>query len=318
MSWRGLLLTGSLFVAGGFLAHEAIVVYNAPGPLTRPTAVVVPRGSVSVVADALLRAGVLEARVPFRAFAGLTAWQGPLRSAEFLFPKNASLAAVLAVLRAGRPVQHLLTIPEGVTASRIAMLVADASALVGDVETPAEGEVLPESYAYVLGVQRSVVMARAARSMAARLGDAWRSRAADVTLRSPREMLILASMVERETHVGSERPMVARVLLNRLGRGMRLQSDPTVAYGDSGGANDLSSGLSKAALERDTPYNTYVLSGLPAGPICAPGLASIDAVAHPARSKALYFVADGRGGLVFADTLEEHNRNVERYRGVAR
>ena len=316
---RKLFIAGSLLVGGGvLLAYLATGEYDAPGPLTRPLAVVVPHGGANAVAATLRAAGVLDDVAPFRIFAALTAWQGPMRSAEFLFPKGASLRSVLIVLRAGKPVQHLLTIPEGLTASRIVRLTTEAGGLAGDIDLPMEGAILPESYSYVLGAERNAILARAAKAMSAALEEAWDARAAGLSLRSPRELLIMASMVELETHVGAERPMVARVLLNRLDRGMRLQSDPTVVYGESGGAGDLPSGLTRAALGRWTPYNTYMLPGLPAGPVCAPGAASIAAVAHPASSAALYFVADGRGGLVFSDTLERHNHNVERYHALTR
>ena len=315
---RRIFLTGCLLTAGMLVGYSVLAAYEAPGPLPRPEVVLVPHGGTEIVAAALRKAGVLGASAPFRVFATLTRWEGPLRSAEFLFPKGASLASVLKVLRTARPVQHLLTIPEGMTAARIAALTVDASGLVGEVALPAEGAILPESYAYVYGAERDAVLARAAQAMKAALGTAWRSRAGGLRLRSPRELLILASIVERETHVGRERPLVARVLLNRLARGMRLQSDPTVMYGESGGVGDLPDGLTRAALERLTPYNTYEQPGLPAGPICSPGPASIEAVAHPADSMALYFVNDGLGGLVFADTLDEHNRNVGTYRASRR
>lgn len=306
----GVVLAG-LGVAAGFGLTSA---YEGPGPLAQQRDVVVPHGTSRAVAEALQQAGVLDGTSLFRVFAAVTAWQGPLRSAELSFPAHASVEQVLAVLRTGRPVQHLLTIPEGLTAARLGALVARARGLAGDIELPREGAVLPESYAYAFGATGRSVLSRAERAMDERVMEAWRSRAPDVKLGSPREMLILASLVERETHLPAERAMVARVFLNRLARGMRLQSDPSVVYSESGGDGELPGGLTRDALERVTPYNTYVLPGLPEGPICSPGAASIFAVAHPARSDALYFVADGTGGHVFADSLAEHVRNVQRYR----
>ena len=304
------ILAGAVGLAG----YAAVNAYQAPGPLRRAQAVVVPRGGTADVARALQAAGVWDGLLAFRLSATLTSWRGPLRSGEFRFPAHASLGAVLAVLRESRPVEHLLTIPEGLTASRIAVLVAEASGLTGDVEVAPEGRILPETYAYEWDASRAAIQSRLRQAMARTLADAWATRDGGLPLRSAREMLVLASVVERETHLAVERPLVARVFLNRLERGMRLQSDPTVIYGESGGNGELPRGLTRESLERMTPYNTYVLPGLPAGPICAPGKASIEAVAHPSQSRALYFVADGTGGHAFAERLDEHVRNVERYR----
>ncbi len=304
--------------AGVLAGYAVLGAYHAAGPLDQARDVVVPRGGSAALARTLEAAGVLHDPLAFRVSAALTAWQGPLRSGEFTFPAHVSLATVLAILRGARPVQHLLTVPEGLTASRIATLLAGASGLAGEVDLPAEGELLPESYAYLFGATRAALQSRLRQAMAHTLADAWASREGGLPLRSAREMLILASLVERETHLAAERPLVARVFLNRLQQGMRLQSDPTVIYVESGGDGELSRGLQRDALERVTPYNTYMLPGLPAGPICAPGKASIEAVAHPARSAALYFVADGTGGHAFADSLEEHLRNVARYRRLPR
>ena len=309
----------SVFAGAGILAgYAAIGAYEAPGPLREARAIAVPHGSTAAAATALQASGVLDDTWAFRISATLTAWRGPLRSGEFSFPAHASLGAVLAVLREARPVQHLLTIPEGLTSSRIAILVAGANGLAGEIELPSEGEALPESYAYQFGATRAAMLLRLRQAMAHTLAEAWSARDGGLPLRSPREMLVLASLVERETHLAAERPLVARVFLNRLQHGMRLQSDPTVIYSESGGDGELPHGLTHESLERVTPYNTYVLPGLPAGPICAPGRASIEAVAHPMRSGALYFMADGTGGHAFAERLDEHLRNVERYRRLRR
>ena len=179
---------------------------------------------------------------------------------------------------------------------------------------PREGGVLPQTYDYEWGRTRRGAMRRMEAAMTTALERAWVARAPGLGLRSPHEMLVLASMVERETGVASERPLVARVFLNRLAAGMRLQSDPTVAYAANGGNGPLDRPLTRSDLAFDNPYNTYVVAGLPPAPICSPGIAALMAVAHPALSDALYFVANGSGGHAFAATLEEHVRNVERYR----
>ena len=299
---------------GALVAYGSLRLIWADGPLAHDTDIVVPRGSSSAVGEALAGAGVVRSVTLFRIAAGLTGWQGPLRSAELAFPSHASVAEVLFILRYGRPVQHLLTIAEGLTAARIGELVARARGLTGIIEVPSEGEASPESYAYVLGTPGQAVMTRAVGAMRAAVAQAWAERDSGLPVRSPRELLVLASLVERETHLAAERSLVARVFLNRLRLGMRLQSDPTVAYVESGGTGELPQGLKREALAQPNGYNTYVVSGLPAGPICSPGLASIRAVAHPARSGALYFVADGSGGHAFAEGLAEHVRNVQRYR----
>jgi UPF0755 protein len=186
--------------------------------------------------------------------------------------------------------------------------------LSGEMPAIEEGSLLPQTYGFERGTSRASVVARARAAMEKVLAEAWAARAADLPLASPREALVLASIVERETARPEERARIAAVFLNRLKQGMRLQSDPTVVYAASDGAGVLDHALTRAELERDSPYNTYKAGGLPPGPISAPGGASIRAVTQPARSDELYFVADGAGGHVFSRTLEEHNRNVARWR----
>ncbi len=303
---------------GAALGLGALGVYRAPGPLAGSTDVVVPRGGFGAISRTLQDAGVVESARALDVGEALTFWQGRVRAAEFSFPAGASLEQVLLILRHGRPVQHLLTVPEGVVASRVAQILAAAPGLAGDIVLPAEGGFLPESYAYERGASTESVVQRAAVAMAREVDRAWETRSADMTLPTKRDLVILASLVERETHLGVERPLVAAVFLNRLRLGMRLQSDPTVVYAVSGGGSELSHGLRRDELAMGSPYNTYVLAGLPAGPICNPGMASIEAAAHPARSDALYFVADGTGGHAFARSLEEHVKNVARFRQMGR
>lgn len=276
--------------------------------------IVVPRGGMERVAAALASARVIDNPLLFRIAALATRGAGPLHAAELAFPAHASLAQVLAILRTAAPVEHALTIPEGLTAAAIAGLLATAPALRGDLTVPREGGVLPQTYDYEWGQSRARAVHRMEAAMTAALERAWIGRAPGLGLRSPHELLVLASIVERETGIARERPLVARVFLNRLAAGMRLQSDPTVAYAANGGNGPLARPLTRSDLAYDNPYNTYVAPGLPPAPICSPGVAALDAVAHPAVSDALYFVADGSGGHVFAVTLEAHERNVERYR----
>ena len=316
---RRWLIAGTVLAAvGAGLGYAGLQILSAPGPLPEATDIVIPRGGLDAAGRALKSAGAIGSIRVFQFFAGATSWQGKLRAAELTFPAQASLAEVLLVLRSGHPVQHKMTLPEGLTAARIGLILARTVGLDGDIELPAEAGVLPETYLYERGTSVASLLQRGQAAMQHALARAWHTRAADIGVRSPQDLLIVASLVERETHLGAERPLVARVFYNRLARGMKLQSDPTVVYGQSGGFGELPDGLSRAELERPTPYNTYAFTGLPAGPICSPGVASIEAAAHPARSEALYFVADGSGGHVFSDSLDEHVRNVRRYRELPR
>lgn len=292
--------------------------YDAPGPLPTARAIVVPRGSLDQVTDELVQEGVVGNAWAFQAAATVTRWQGAVRAGELEFPASASLRQVLEVLRTGRPVQHRLTIPEGLTAVQVAQLIDRAPALDGTTPLPEEGWFLPETYAFDRGTTRAMVVERGRAAMDRALERSWASRSATMPLDTPRDVLILASIVERETGKPEERPKVAAVFLNRLRRGMRLQSDPTVVYGASGGAGVLDHSLTRAELERDDPYNTYRIPGLPPGPISMPGLASLRAVTQPMQTDDLYFVADGSGGHVFTKSNDEHVRNVARWREIER
>lgn len=279
---------------------------------------VVPHGALDQVAEALQDAGVVRSALVMRGAAIVTRGQGALKAGEFAFPAGASLRGVLAVLRTGKPVQHRVTIPEGLTALQVAQVLTRADALDGAVETPAEGSLLPDTYSYERDATRAAVVDRARRAMVRALDAAWAARAPDLPLTDAKAALVLASIVERETSRPEERPRVAAVFLNRLRRGMKLQSDPTVVYGASGGLGVLDHGITRAELDRDDPYNTYRIPGLPPGPIAMPGAASLRAVTQPATGDELFFVADGTGGHVFARTEAEHNRNVTRWREVER
>ena len=306
-----------LGLAGGGAFFYAMSVYDRPGPLAEAAPFVVPRGGAETIGAALAERGVVEDGRAFLAAAWATRGKGPLRAGEFVFPAHASLAEVLEVLRAARPVQRRLTIPEGLLARQIVALIDKAEGLAGETPPVDEGELLPETYTYQWGDNRAGVVRRATAAMDEALKEAWANRAPDLPLSSPREALVLASIVERETGLPAERPRVASVFLNRIRQGIPLQSDPTVAYAAADGA-PLERGLTRADLNREHPFNTYRNKGLTPGPISSPGKEALRAVTRPEATDFLYFVADGSGGHAFARTLEEHNRNVARWRDVER
>jgi UPF0755 protein len=312
-----LILVLLLGLAGGGAFLYARHVYEQPGPLTAQAQLVVPRGGIQAIGGALQEAGVVADGRQFLAAAWATKGQGALRAGEFVFPAGASLRDVLDILRTARPVQRRLTIPEGLVARQITALIDRAEGLTGETPPIDEGELLPETYTYQWGDSRAGIVRRATAAMEAALREAWANRASNLPITSPREALVLASIVERETAVPAERPRVASVFINRLRRGMPLQSDPTVAYAAAEGT-PLERGLTRADLDRDHPFNTYRNRGLPPGPIASPGKESLQAVTRPEATEFLYFVADGSGGHAFARTLDEHNRNVARWREVER
>jgi UPF0755 protein len=289
---------------------------SEPGPLPEETTVFIPRGTgVQEIAGILETAGVVDD-------AFLTAlrvrWRGDgrdLRAGEYAFPAAVSLDQVLDDLAAGRTVVHRVSVPEGLTSAQIAALINGTEELGGmPVEVPGEGTLLPETYHYELGDTRQVMVERMTAAMDAALEKLWVKRDPEIAVDSPEEAVILASIVEKETGVPDERAHIAGVFYNRLKRGMPLQSDPTVIYALTGGAEDLGRALTRKDLEVDDPYNTYRNAGLPPGPIANPGVDALVAVLHPLETDDLYFVADGTGGHAFARTLDEHNRNVAAYR----
>lgn len=313
--WRTALLAGAVVsgLAGGGL-HWWHAALDRSGPLADARAIVVPHGATAQVARALATDGLVGQPLIFRAAVWLTRHEGALHAAEFAFPAHASIGQVLAILRTAHPVEHHLTIAEGLTAQQIAGALAHAEAMTGPVGPFEEGSVLPQTYDYEYGADRSGIVARAKAAMDKDLVAAWADRAPGLAISSPHDALILASIVERETAKAEERPHVAAVYLNRLRLGMKLQADPTVVYLASNGAGVLDHPLTRAELALDGPFNTYRSVGLPPAPICSPSLDSLHAVLHPAASDDLFFVADGAGGHVFSRTFEAHAVAVARWR----
>lgn len=273
----------------------------------------IPPGSVSQVGQRLAEARVIEYPLIFRAAAWATRGDGPLRAGEYLFPAHASLRQVLNILRHGAEVQHQVTIPEGLTGQQIANIINALPVATGHVAPPAEGSVLPQTYDYVWGTKRASILARMRVAMEALLAKQWAGRAANLPLSNPRQAVILASIVQQETPLETDMPKIAAVYENRLKAGMKLQADPTVIYAATDGKQSGGTGITKADLALDSPYNTYVVQGLPPGPICNPGEAALQAVLHPAQSNALYFIAakDGTGRSVFSTGLKQQLDNIQ-------
>ncbi|AQU88528.1 aminodeoxychorismate lyase [Komagataeibacter nataicola] len=311
-----------LVLSGLGVLFMGVRQYDAPGPLEEQRTLVVGHGGTGQVLTGLQAAGIVApgwfAQKVFEAATVLTRVDGAFHAAELVFPAHASIHQVLLVLRHGKPVVHRLTVPEGLSAIQIANLLEHAPFMDGSFPFPDEGSVMPLTYDYEWGMPRAQMLARMQHAMDRAIDQAWESRVIDPAIVNRHDLLVLASMIERETAIASERPMVARVFLNRLHQGMRLQSDPTVVYGLNRGAGPLGHALSHADLLQPTAYNTYVIAGLPPGPICSPGMASLYAAAHPAEGEQLYFVANGLGGHDFTSTLEDHNHHVAAFRASRR
>lgn len=300
-------------VVAGASGSALFSLYTRPGPLAAGATVIVPKGAtVADIAVSLREAGVITSPLAFRAAARLTS--APLQAGEYRFPAQTSLQMTLAMLRSGETVKRRLTVPEGMTSRQVVALLTEAEGLTGEVAAPpVEGALLPETYNYAWSDSRSEMIRRMSQAMATTVEELWAARDPALPLASPQDAVILASIVEKETGIASERPRVAAVFLNRLRLGMKLQADPTAAYAVYGGSG-VGPPLTLTDLQYASPYNTYVVTGLPPGPIANPGRAALAAVLQPAATDELYFVADGSGGHVFARTLNEHQRNVARWR----
>lgn len=308
-----LLLVAALIVGGG-----VGWLWMGPGPAEKPVAVIVPEGSsLTGTARQLEKSGAIRSSRQFLLFARLFGEKGIIRAGEYEVPAGASPKAVLDILQSGKTLQRFVTVPEGMPSVMVAEKLMATPLLTGPVPTPREGSVLPDSYSYQRGEPRAAVLKRMQAAMTETLAELWKARKPSSVAATPEEAIILASIVEKETGVPSERRMVAGVYTNRLRRGMPLQADPTVIYPVTKG-KPLGRRILRSELQAKNGYNTYAQAGLPIGPIANPGRESIAAVLDPAPTDALYFVADGKGGHVFAATLDEHNRNVAKWYALRR
>jgi UPF0755 protein len=310
------VLLGALATVGAlaWLLKES----RNPGPLEADKVVMIVReDDGGSIADQLERAGVIDSALWFNVLTLLDGNRGALKRGEYAFKAGMSMNDIENELVAHRVVMYKLTIPEGLTSEQIVERLRENEVLAGDVkETPREGSLMPDTYSFERGYTRQALLSAMARAQTKGIEDVWKKRAPDLPIRSPGEMVTLASIVEKETGKADERPRVAGVFINRLEKHMRLESDPTIVYGLALGKGTLGRSITKADLSQSTPYNTYIIDGLPPGPICNPGKAALEAVANPARGKDLYFVADGTGGHVFAETFDQHQKNVAHWRQI--
>jgi UPF0755 protein len=309
-----LIVAITAIFASGWSRQRAL----APGPLPADKILYIAPGTdVPDIIEALDREKIIDDTLFFNILLVAEGKRSKLKAGEYLFKQNVSLREVIDTLVNGKQVLHSITIPEGLTSEQIVERLRESDILVGEIkEIPKEGSVLPETYKVARGTSRADLIKKMQSDQARIVDQIWARRSSDLPLRSPYELVTLASIVEKETGKSDERPRVAGVFLNRLQKRMRLQSDPTIVYGLVGGKGTLGRGISRAELDKPTPYNTYVIDGLPPGPIANPGRAALDAVANPARTKELYFVADGTGGHVFAETLQQHAKNVQKWRQI--
>lgn len=288
------------------------------GPLEKPVIIVIDKNDkINVMAQKLQDCNAISNWLGFYVAAALARSAGYIKAGEYEIPAGSSPYDIAQIFIHGKSIMHYLTIPEGRTIYEAVQLLNQAPHLKGElISIPPEGHILPETYAYNTNESRQMLLDRMHLALEKTLSKLWPHRAENCILKSPEEVLILASIIEKETGVSEERHRVAGVFMNRLKKGMRLQSDPTVIYGMTGGRTNMGRLLTTNDLKTPTPYNTYTISALPMGPIACPGKASIEAALHPENTNELYFVANGTGGHTFADSLAEHNKNVTVWRSI--
>ncbi len=302
--------------AGLYIGNQS---FNEPGPLKTETTALVKKGaSLDAIATTLEAEGVIDQPLLFTTGIRAHRAQRGLRAGEYAFQPGMSMRDVMNVLTSGKAILHAFTAPEGLTSVQIMRRLAANEILLGELPpVPEEGTLLPETYNFQRGTTREAIVKQMIAGQKKALADSWADRDPSIPLSSPQELVTLASIVEKETGIGAERPLVASVFINRLNKGMRLQSDPTIIYGIFGGqGKPKDRPIYRSDIRKPTSYNTYTIPALPPGPIANPGKASMAAVARPAQSEFLFFVADGTGGHAFARTLKEHEANVVKWRAI--
>jgi len=308
-----------LLIGTGTAYYYGKQTLEAPGPLQEDKIVNIPaRAGKRDIADVLQREGVIDVN-PWVFIGGVLAMKASsdLKPGEYSFQKGASLHDVIATIVEGKVVQHAITIPEGLTSEQIVQRLSDNDLFTGSVrEIPREGTLLPETYKFPRGTTRDQVIQRMQQAQKHAVAEIWERRSPDLPIKTPEQLVTLASIVEKETGNAAERPRIAAVFINRLRKGMRLQSDPTIIYGLVGGKGTLGRPIKRSEITEPTPYNTYTIRGLPPGPITNPGKAALEAAAHPAKTDDLYFVADGTGGHAFTETYDQHQKNVAKLRAM--
>lgn len=304
-----------LVLAAALLYVYVLNILQTPIPVTEPKLIQIQSGApLNKIARILQDNKLIQKDYHFILYAKINKIYPKIKAGEYLIEQDVTLADVAKILTDGKVYLRKITFAEGLTIREIAEILYQNELLSGDFEIPSEGAFLPETYTFSRNEERQKIMARGVAAMNETLEQAWNTRDADLPLKNKQDMLILASIVEKETGVATERPQVASVFINRLKKGMLLQTDPTVIYAVTQGKTELGRPLTRRDLNIDSPYNTYKYDGLPPSPICSPGKAAIMAVAHPDKTPYLYFVASGNGGHNFARTLQEHNANVRKWR----
>ncbi len=315
---RGCLIAAFAALALAVSGFWFLSGWYASGPLGKDATFIVPDGtSLASVAAKLEAEGAIASADGFRLRARIMGAGAPVRAGEFLLPKGASASRILSILQGGDVVRRFVAVPEGMPSIMVAERLMAQPLLVGQVAVPQEGSVLPDSYDFERGESRQDVLRRMQAAMSRTVAELWAKRAPGIAVSTPHEAVVLASIVEKETGTPSERRMVAGLYSNRLRKGMMLQADPTIIYPITGG-KPLGRRIRQSEIRAVNGYNTYTMVGLPRGPITNPGRESIAAVLNPAKTEALYMVADGSGGHAFAATLEQHNANVEKWFAIRR
>ncbi|MGY3614814.1 endolytic transglycosylase MltG [Bradyrhizobium sp. USDA 10063] len=308
-----------LMIGAGTAYYYGKQTLEAPGPLQEDKIVNIPqRAGKRDIADILQREGVIDVN-PWVFIGSVFAMKASsdLKPGEYSFQKSASLRDVIGTIVEGKVVQHAVTIPEGLTSEQIVARLSDNDIFTGSVrEIPREGTLLPETYKFPRGTTREQVIQRMQQTQKRVLAEIWERRNPDIPVRTPEQLVTLASIVEKETGRADERSRVSAVFVNRLRQKIKLQSDPTIIYGLVGGKGTLGRPIKRSEITQPSPYNTYVIDGLPPGPIANPGRASLEAAANPARTRDLFFVADGSGGHAFTETYDQHQKNVAKLRSM--